>query len=144
LAVVNADARAVHLRRLQILIADDNVDLAESFAELLRASGHQVDVVHDGEAALHMARTRVPDIALLDIGMPKRDGYEVARQLRARPGLTSALLIALTGYGQADARDRALDAGFDAHLTKPVAPDDLSDFIASRLPEQEVADASPR
>src|SRR5690606_910535 len=81
-AVLNADARAVLLRRLQILIADDNVDLAESFAELLRASGHEVEVAHDGEAALHMARTRVPDIALLDIGMPKRDGYEVARQLR--------------------------------------------------------------
>ncbi|MDR7150667.1 signal transduction histidine kinase/ActR/RegA family two-component response regulator [Hydrogenophaga palleronii] len=133
--VINADARAVHLRRLQILIADDNVDLAESFAELLRASGHQVEVAHDGEAALHMARTRVPDIALLDIGMPKRDGYEVARQLRRSEDTREILLVAISGWGLETDKAIAEQAGFDHYLVKPVEPAELVNILVEAFVE---------
>jgi CheY-like chemotaxis protein len=109
----------------------------------LELHGYVVFAAADGPSGLRSAREVSPQVIVIDLGLPGLDGYEVARQLRARPGLTSPFLIALTGYGQPDARERALDAGFDAHLTKPVAPDELSDFIASRLGEQ-VADASRR
>ncbi|PKO66364.1 MAG: hypothetical protein CVU22_16095 [Betaproteobacteria bacterium HGW-Betaproteobacteria-16] len=134
-ATLSADARAVLLRRLQILIADDNVDLAESFAELLRASGHEVEVAHDGEAALHMARTRVPDIALLDIGMPKRDGYEVARQLRRSEDTREILLVAISGWGLETDKAIAEQAGFDHYLVKPVEPAELVKILVEAFEE---------
>lgn len=131
---------AMHLRPLHILIADDNVDTADNFAELLRSSGHTVDVVHDGEAALRQAQTTTPDIALLDIGMPKIDGHEVARRLR-RSELTSNIhLVAISGWGFAADKEAAKLAGFDHHLIKPVDPEELvkllveafAEFVASR------------
>ncbi len=131
---------AMHLRPLHILIADDNVDTADNFAELLRSSGHTVHVVHDGEAALRAAQATTPDIALLDIGMPKLDGHEVARQLR-RSELTSNIhLVAISGWGFEADKEAARLAGFDHHLIKPVAPDELvkllvdafAEFVASR------------
>jgi len=134
-AMLAADSRAVHLRRLQILIADDNIDLAESFAELLRASGHLVEVVHDGEAALQMARTQPPDIALLDIGMPKRDGFEVARQLRATPATSDILLVAISGWGAEADKRTAEQAGFDHYLVKPVEPADLVKILVEAFEE---------
>jgi CheY-like chemotaxis protein len=73
----------------------------------------------------------VPDAVVIDLGLPGLDGYEVARRLRAMPATASAVLVALTGYGQAEARQRALDAGFDEHLTKPVAPDRLVERLAA-------------
>lgn len=127
--------RAAPLRPLHILIADDNVDLTESFAEILTSSGHTVDVVHDGAAAVERARENVPDIALLDIGMPKLDGYEVARQLRAGMTTQGIHLIAITGWGQASDREAADAAGFDHHLLKPVEPQDLVRLISESYDE---------
>ncbi len=130
-----AAARQRSLRPLHILIADDNVDLTESFAEILTSSGHHVDVVHDGAAAVQKAREHRPDIALLDIGMPKLDGYEVARQLRAEPITQGIHLIAITGWGQASDLEAAEAAGFDHHLLKPVEPQDLERLISESYEE---------
>ena len=108
----------------RVLVVDDNVDAAEMLAELLREIGYATSVAHDGPVALELARTFRPDIALIDIGLPVMDGYEVARQLRTM--LDGARLIAVTGYGQQGDRDRSHNAGFDAHLVKPVSLDVLS------------------
>ena len=105
----------------RILVADDNRDAAEALSLQLQLAGHDVRTAHDGIEALTVAKTFDPDIVLLDIGMPKMDGYEVARQLRLQPGSRRVALIALTGWGQQQDRDRTADAGFDAHLVKPVA-----------------------
>ncbi len=118
------------IRPLHILIADDNVDLTASFAEVLSSYGHQVEVVHDGAAAVQAARARMPDVALLDIGMPGLDGYEVARQLRADPALRGIHLIAITGWGRDADREAAYAAGFDRHLLKPVNPEDMLGLLA--------------
>ena len=106
--------------RLRVLVVDDNRDAAVAAARLLRADGHEVDVAHDGDEALRAAEARPPDAALLDIGLPGRDGYSVCRELRARSGGEPLFLVAVTGWGQDEDRRRALDAGFDLHLTKPV------------------------
>ena len=116
--VSDTDAKRGPARR--ILIADDNVDSAESLAMLLRLQGHQVDVVHDGVEALRRLAELRPQFALVDIGMPKINGYEVARRARAEPWGASISLIALTGWGQEQDRREALEAGFDYHLVKPV------------------------
>ncbi len=131
-------AAASDARSLRVLVADDNVDFATSLAELLRGFGHVVDVVHDGAAALTAAQRQVPEVALLDIGMPHLNGYELARKLRAEPGLNSTLMVAITGWGQASDREEALRAGFDLHLTKPVDPALLSGLLfaaSQRQPE---------
>lgn len=131
----SATAREHAARPLHILIADDNVDLTESFAEILKANGHTVDVVHDGIAAVDRALQRVPDIALLDIGMPRLDGYEVARQLRAGSSTQGIHLVAITGWGQAADIEAAQRAGFDHHLLKPVDPQDLVRLISESYDE---------
>jgi CheY-like chemotaxis protein len=114
----------------RILVADDNQDAADSLAMLLEMSGHDVRVVHDGRAALSVAQTFRPDTMLLDIGMPELNGYEVARALRQEPWGSSITLIALTGWGQGSDRQRAIDAGFDRHLTKPIDPDALEAILS--------------
>jgi len=116
---------------LHILIVEDGADNRESLAELLTLSGHRVDAAMDGEEGIERAIALHPAIALVDIGLPRADGYEVARQIRAALGSTISL-IALTGYGQPDDRARALAAGFDAHLTKPVELPTL-DLLLARL-----------
>jgi CheY-like chemotaxis protein/anti-sigma regulatory factor (Ser/Thr protein kinase) len=110
---------------LKILVADDNVDLADSLAVLLQTQGHHVVIALDGEAALRAARDDVPDVALLDIGMPGRNGYEVARLLRSQSTTQGIYLVAITGWGQPADKAEADAAGFDLHLVKPVAPDEL-------------------
>ena len=105
----------------RILVADDNYDAAEALTLQLQLAGHEVRTAHDGVEAVELAKTFDPDIVLLDLGMPKMDGYEAARQLRLSPTTSRAKLIALTGWGQQQDRDRTTDAGFDAHLVKPVA-----------------------
>ena len=120
------------VRPLHILIADDNVDLTASFAEVLSSYGHRVKVVHDGQAAVQAARADAPDVALLDIGMPGLDGYEVARQLRADPALRGVHLVAITGWGRDADRDAAQAAGFDRHLLKPVNPEDMLRLLAEK------------
>jgi CheY-like chemotaxis protein/two-component sensor histidine kinase len=114
----------------RVLVVDDNTDAAESVAMLLRLWGHAVRVAHTGPEALRAAEEYQPDVVVLDIGLPGMDGYEVARRLRERPHFQKTVLAALTGYGQADDRRRSEDAGFDHHLTKPVAPDALQTIIA--------------
>ena len=114
-----AQALAAPVAR-RILIADDNVDYASSMGQLLQAKGHDVRVVHDGAEALQTALHFQPDVAFLDIGMPRIHGYELARRLRAQPPTARCLLVAVTGWGQEDDRRRAREAGFDRHLVKPV------------------------
>ena len=102
-----------------MLIVEDSADIRESLQELLEALGHRVEAAADGEQALARALAQRPDVALVDIGLPRIDGYEVARRMRQALG-TDVLLLALTGYGQPEDRARAAEAGFDLHLTKPV------------------------
>lgn len=120
--------RKVPARR--ILVVDDNLDAAETLAMMLRIAGHEVDAAHDGPTALEVARKQPPDVVLCDIGLPHMDGHEVARRLRRDLGLTNALLVALTGYGQAEDKRRSQEAGFNAHLVKPVDLDALNDLLA--------------
>jgi PAS domain S-box-containing protein len=112
--------RRVGAHSLRILVVDDNADAATSLSELLRMDGHQTQPALSAEDALSLAQTFSPDVVLLDIGLPRMDGYEVARRLRHSLLRKGATLIALTGYGQANDRERARVAGFDAHLVKPV------------------------
>jgi len=114
----------------RILVADDNQDAANTLALLLRLGGHEVHTAHGGRAAVALANEFHPDVALLDIGMPDMDGYEVARQLRATAWGHDCLLVALTGWGQEDDKRRAHEAGFDHHLTKPVDPRQLDALLA--------------
>lgn len=107
-------------RPRRVLIVDDNVDAANSLAMLLEYQGHTTEAVHGSQEALARAELFRPDVALLDIGLPEMDGYELAKRLRAMPQSNGLRLIALTGYGQADDRQRALASGFDDHLVKPV------------------------
>jgi PAS domain S-box-containing protein len=111
--------------RYRILIADDLRDGSDSLALLLTAMGHLVEVAYDGEHALRLAEGSRPEVVLLDLGMPKVDGYEVCRQIRAAPWGGRMMLIAQTGWGQEDDRRRTHAAGFDHHVIKPVAPDAL-------------------
>jgi signal transduction histidine kinase/CheY-like chemotaxis protein len=104
----------------RILIVDDNVEAALTLAELLALDGHETHVAHDGPSAVEAARRLSPDVAILDIGLPGFDGFEVARRLRAEPELRGLLLVALSGWVQPDDRARSREAGFDHHLAKPV------------------------
>ena len=113
----------------RILIVDDNVDAAESLSRMLRLYEHEVVVAHDGLEALAAARQMKPDIVLLDIGLPKMDGLEVAKRIRQRSDGSCPLLVATTGFGQAEDRRRTAAAGFDHHLTKPVDPQVLQSLV---------------
>lgn len=144
-ASVPADLR----NALRVLVVDDNVDAAETLAELLELWGCEVQVVHDGVSAVEAACSDVPDIVFLDIGLPGMDGYEVARRIRRREAETAAcgislngapapsedrgpkpiLLVAVTGYGQDEDRRRSQEARLDYHLTKPIDPDQLQAFL---------------
>jgi CheY-like chemotaxis protein len=117
-------------RPRRILLADDNVDFATSLAIVLQRRGHDVRVAHDGAEALRMVETFRPEFAFLDIGMPKVHGYELARRLRENPETADCVLVAVTGWGQPDDRNRARDAGFDRHLVKPVDPEHIEAIIA--------------
>ena len=118
----NVIPSATNGRRLRILVVEDNIDTAESFVALLEVQGHEIRVAPSGAAALDLASRFVPDVAFIDIGLPGLDGYEVARRLRALPDFRPTVLIALSGYGREEDKRRALEAGFDHHLTKPVDP----------------------
>jgi len=123
-------ARANHGR---VLVVDDNVDAATTLAEAVGLDGHEVRVAHDGPSALRVAREFSPDVILLDIGLPAMDGYEVVRRLRELPQARGALIVALTGFGQQSDRQRALAAGFDEHLVKPVDLDTVTAVLRRRL-----------
>jgi PAS domain S-box-containing protein len=121
-------AAAVPLPGFRVLVADDNKDAADSLQRILGLYGYAVRVAYDGAAALELGGTFGPQVAVLDIGMPGADGYEVARAMRERYG-KNITLVALTGWGQENDRRRSTDAGFDYHLTKPVDPSLLNDLL---------------
>jgi CheY-like chemotaxis protein len=125
--------------RRRILVVDDNVDVAEGLARMLRILEHDVVIANDGATALSAAKRIHPDVVLLDIGLPRMDGLEVARRLRKDSTSRPPLLIAATGLGQAQDRRLTADAGFDYHLTKPI---DL-DFLIALL-EQPWSGHGPR
>lgn len=116
--------------KCRILVVDDNQDAAASLATLLRLKGHEIQKAHDGVEAIQTAATFRPNVVLLDIGLPKMNGYEVAAQLRQHPRDGKVTLVALTGWGRGEDKRRALEAGFDHHLTKPVEPADLDKLLA--------------
>jgi CheY-like chemotaxis protein len=105
---------------VRVLVVDDNADVAEGLMMLLELLGHRVRVAHDGVAALDAVRVNVPDLMLIDIGLPGMDGYELARSVRQDPRLKGAVLVALTGYGREEDKRKAIEAGFDDHLVKPL------------------------
>jgi CheY-like chemotaxis protein len=114
-----------HGKGRRILVIEDQADARRALQRLLQIWGHTVDVAEDGVRGVDAATTNPPEIALVDVGLPGLDGYEVARRLRAAMG-KSIRLVALTGYGQPEDRERAFDAGFDMHLVKPVDRDHLA------------------
>lgn len=116
--------------RRRILVADDHVDAAETLALLLRTMGHEVQVVHDGRAALEAARMYRPQLVLLDLDMPGFDGYRVVERLRREQDFAGLPFIAVTGSGAPDEVRRTREAGFAAHLLKPVAVDTLRSVLA--------------
>lgn len=127
---------------LRILVVDDNKDSAESLSMCLGLSGHRVEMVHQGLAALETAFAYRPDVIVLDIGLPDIDGYQVATRLRQQPAFAQVLLIALTGYGQEEDRQRCFDAGFDEHMVKPADPALLEETLAMHFHERRGVNAS--
>jgi len=126
----NAPAHAA-ARPLRVLVADDNCDSVETCAALLEASGHEVSVAHTGREAFDLACRLEPDALLLDIGMPELNGYQLAQRIRGTSWGRRALLIAITGWGQEQDKQRAQAAGFDRHLTKPIDPSGLEALLQS-------------
>jgi CheY-like chemotaxis protein len=129
-------ATAVHLLerakdRSQVLLVDDNEDAADTLAEILRAAGHEVRVAYDGPQALALLDQFQPEVAVLDIGLPVMDGYELAETIQRKLGAETPYLIALTGYGQEGDRQRSRAAGFAMHFVKPVEANDPLEAIAA-------------
>jgi CheY-like chemotaxis protein len=127
----NRDAEAERSNDLRILVVDDNRDAADSCAMLLELSGHRVRTAYNGTQALQLGENLLPHVVLLDIGLPDLNGYEVARRIRATPWGAKLPLVAVTGWGKEEDRERAFAAGFDHHLTKPVAPEAVASLVTS-------------
>jgi CheY-like chemotaxis protein len=123
-------ARDVHAPSQRILIVDDNRDSAESLMSLLQLIGHDAGVAHDGVQGLDAARSFRPDVVLLDLGLPKLNGFDVARRIREEPWGKTMALVALTGWGGPEEQEKTKRAGFDAHLVKPVHHDALTRCLA--------------
>jgi CheY-like chemotaxis protein len=119
------------LPRRRVLVVDDVRASALTLAMMLERIGQEVAVAHDGTTAIKHVAAHRPDIIFLDIAMPEMNGYEVAHALRADEGASRAVLIALTGYGNAEARRKSSEAGFDHHLTKPTSIDELTELLRS-------------
>jgi CheY-like chemotaxis protein len=117
--------------QLHVLVVDDNTDAAESLGVLLDMEGHATHIAHTGAEALQLAKEQPVDVVFLDIGLPDMSGYDVARQLRLLPGAKKSLLVALTGWGTQDDRQRTRDAGFDRHLTKPAELPAVEELLRS-------------
>jgi signal transduction histidine kinase/CheY-like chemotaxis protein len=126
-----------------ILVIEDNADNRDTLQRVLRLLGHQVDVAEDGERGVAKALALHPDVALVDIGLPGLDGYQVAQQVRSAPGGADIMLIALTGYGRPEDRRRALTSGFNAHLVKPVDLDRLGLLLSGRAVEARSESSTP-
>ena|SRR5687768_8913182 len=125
-------ARSQGVTQRRILVVDDNFDQANLLAVLLRSSGHDVHVARDGHGALEAAHRLRPEFLFLDLSLPKMDGYQVARLLRADPALSSMRIIAITGHALEEDRERSRDAGIDVHLVKPVDPRFLESLLGPR------------
>jgi len=121
-------------RSFRILVVDDNLDSAMSLAMILSIMGHQTQTAHDGESAVQMAESFLPEVVLLDIGLPKLNGYEVAQRIRQQPWGTSMYLIAVTGWGQDEDRQRSSEVGLNVHMVKPVEPAALEKLLSELLP----------
>lgn len=115
----------------RVVVVDDNPDAANTLASILRASGHEVHIATDGHGAIELAIRVRPDVMLLDIGLPGLDGFSVAKRLRAEPSLAHMRIIAVTGVGDEADRQRAMEAGIDQHLIKPVDPAFLESLLGS-------------
>ncbi|HWI16371.1 MAG TPA: response regulator [Vicinamibacterales bacterium] len=113
----------------RILVVDDNHDSALSLAMILSIMGHETRTAHDGESAVVTAESFLPDVVLLDIGLPKLNGYEVAQRIREQAWGTSMFLIAVTGWGQEEDRQRSADVGLNAHMVKPVEASALEKLL---------------
>ncbi len=124
-----ADKHTASLLPLRVLVIDDNVDATEMMGVLLTTLGYDVRTALDGIVGIEMAKTFHPNVVLLDIGLPVINGYEVAMRLRALPETSQSLLVALTGYGRDEDRNRSREAGFNIHLTKPVCLDTLESLL---------------
>jgi CheY-like chemotaxis protein len=127
---MEARAKPAERQRLSVLVVEDNPDARETLQLILEIAGHRVEVAADGATGLEKALALQPEVALVDVGLPRMDGYEVARRIRASRGIRRPYLVALTGYGAPEDRERALEAGFDAHLVKPVDPETLNQVLA--------------
>jgi PAS domain S-box-containing protein len=132
-----ADESCTSPRGLRLLLVDDNVDAADTLASLLRADGHDIVVAHDPAAALECIQWFVPDVAILDIGLPVMDGYELLAHLREKAELGACCFVALTGYGQYADRERSREAGFHEHFVKPVDPDVVLDFVRAKAVQRQ-------
>ena len=117
--------------RLRILVVDDNHDSALSLAMMLSIMGHETRTAHDGESAVSTAESFRPDVVLLDIGLPKLNGYEVAQRIRSAEWGAAMFLIAVTGWGQDEDRQRSSEVGLNLHMVKPVEPAALEKLLAS-------------
>ena len=131
-------------RRPRVLVADDNADAARALAQLLELSGYTADVAADGLAAVEMSARLRPDVLLLDVGMPKMTGLEVARWIRGRFGRAQPVLVAVTAWGRDEDRCGTRDAGFDGHFTKAADPDDLLRWLATITDGESPARPPPR
>jgi signal transduction histidine kinase/ActR/RegA family two-component response regulator len=127
---VTSDFNAPGVPKMRILLIEDNEDAREMLRDLLQLWGYHVDVAGDGAVGIKRALAERPDLALIDIGLPGIDGYEIARRLRTAPGGDALVLVALTGYGQPNDRAHATAAGFDAHLVKPAKAKELTRLLA--------------
>ena len=144
-ALCSAETGApVDRERLKILVVDDNEDAAEMCATFLALAGQDVRRAYNGRSALALAEAFRPRVALLDIGLPDISGYELARALRRAPWATNLLLVAVTGWGQDEDKQRALEAGFDHHLTKPMEPDELERLLQSIAQRADPGAVPPR
>lgn len=121
-------------QRFRILVVDDNHDSALSLAMMLSIMGHDTRTTHDGESAVATAESFLPDVVLLDIGLPKLNGYEVAQRIRESQWGASMFLIAVTGWGQDEDRQRSSEVGLNVHMVKPVEPAALEKLLAELRP----------
>jgi CheY-like chemotaxis protein len=142
-----AETRADFNRRTitgrRVLVVDDNADGAEMLAALVRAMGAEAETAGDGSDAIRRAATFAPDTIFLDIGMPGMDGYEACRRIRRESFGQGVVIVALTGWGQERDKQRATEAGFDAHFTKPVDPQKLERLLARPIPAPQNATSQP-
>lgn len=129
-ATANAAAINASPRRFRILVVDDNHDSALSLAMMLSIMGHETRTANDGESAVTAAENFLPEVVLLDIGLPKLNGYEVAQRIREQSWGTSMFLIAVTGWGQEEDRQRSSEVGLNVHMVKPVEPAALEKLLA--------------